>query len=278
MNDTAIPIQPSSRGYPLDNRHPAAEDYHSALADLLNPFSMERVAELVGDLTGWRTLEVGAGGGSFARWLAREVGPAGDVLAVDINTAMMVPRPPLRTAEVDITDPLQLRDTIGYGWDLIHARLVLQHLPAREHVLHRLASLLAPDGLLLIEDWYTAGVGDMVIAAPTPKAADTFVSYQALAGQLFEESGSDRRWARDGLHQAMLNEGLADVDTMVHGASWQGGGPGCQLLRSSMEQLRPRLLAAGLSEDDLSKVARLLEDPRLHLWGFGLYSTSGRRR
>ena len=35
---------------------------------------------------GWRCLEVGAGSGSVARWLAAKVGPEGSVLATDIDT------------------------------------------------------------------------------------------------------------------------------------------------------------------------------------------------
>lgn len=34
---------------------------------------------------GWRCLEVGAGHGSIARWLAERVGPTGSVLAADID-------------------------------------------------------------------------------------------------------------------------------------------------------------------------------------------------
>jgi hypothetical protein len=137
--------------------------------------------------------------------------------------------------------------------------------------------MLAADGVLLVEDWYTAGVADMVISAPTPEAADLFGTYQAVIGKQFETAGTDRRWARHGAYQAMLDEGLDEVKTEVYGQSWRGGGPGCTVLRCSLEQLRPRLLDAGLDADMLARVSRLLEDSRLHLWGFPLFSTSGWR-
>ena len=35
---------------------------------------------------GWRCLEIGAGRGSMATWLAERVGPAGQVVATDIDT------------------------------------------------------------------------------------------------------------------------------------------------------------------------------------------------
>ena len=35
---------------------------------------------------GWRCLEVGAGGGSIARWLGQRVGPTGRVIATDARS------------------------------------------------------------------------------------------------------------------------------------------------------------------------------------------------
>ena len=39
----------------------------------------------VGVAEGWACWEIGAGGGSIARWLAEQVGPTGSVLATDID-------------------------------------------------------------------------------------------------------------------------------------------------------------------------------------------------
>jgi cyclopropane fatty-acyl-phospholipid synthase-like methyltransferase len=41
--------------------------------------------ETIGVAPGWRCLEVGAGAGSMARWLAERAGPGGEVVAVDYN-------------------------------------------------------------------------------------------------------------------------------------------------------------------------------------------------
>lgn len=40
----------------------------------------------LGVASGWRCLEVGAGGGSIVAYLCREVGPQGSVTAIDIDT------------------------------------------------------------------------------------------------------------------------------------------------------------------------------------------------
>jgi trans-aconitate methyltransferase len=53
------------------------------------------------------------------------------------------------------------------GFDLIHARLVLNWLPERLSVLDKLVKALKPGGWLLIEDYDTQLV-PMEMAAPDP--------------------------------------------------------------------------------------------------------------
>src|SRR5689334_8013291 len=103
-----------------------------AAEDLLDDGTI-RVLARVGVQPGWRCLEVGAGGGSIARWLADTVGPTGHVLATDVNTRDLDSggRPVLEVRQHDIVaDPLQ-----EAAFDLVHARLVLEHLPERDRVL-----------------------------------------------------------------------------------------------------------------------------------------------
>jgi hypothetical protein len=47
---------------------------------------------------GWRVWEVGAGGPTLLSWLAEQVGPDGQVLATDIDTAWMHDTPATRSA------------------------------------------------------------------------------------------------------------------------------------------------------------------------------------
>jgi hypothetical protein len=70
--------------YVFDN---AAEEQtrerFATLPRLYDPGTIRHL-EALGVGAGWRCLEVGAGGGSVARWLAERVGPIGRVLATDI--------------------------------------------------------------------------------------------------------------------------------------------------------------------------------------------------
>jgi SAM-dependent methyltransferase len=243
--------------------------HDDALAALLDPFSARRVADLV-DLTGRRVLEVGAGGGSFARHLADRVGPHGHVYALDLNPRIAFTHPQLTVVTSDLT-----RDELPGDLDLVHARLTLNHIPERRTILTRLRRTLAPGGVLLIEDWWASNT-DMVMHARTPEDIRLYHRFQHTLGRLFDAGGTDRTWARH-IHGAMLTDGLADVTTVIHATAWTGGGPGCQLVKTTIGQLWDRLIATGLSHDDLVEVSELLDDPDLVLAGHPLYSTSGHR-
>lgn len=63
----------------------------------------------------------------------------------------------------------------------------------------------------------------------------------------------------------------------IHAESWAGGSPGCRLTALTIDELRPALLAAGLTERQLERAQNLLTDPRLVLAGHLLHSTAGRK-
>ncbi len=100
---------------------------------------------------GWRCLEVGAGSGSIARWLAGQVGTDGSVLATDIEPQWLdtggFPQIDVRRHNVE-------QDALPKAaFDLVHARLVLVHLPSRDGVIARLEEALKPCGWMVIEDF-----------------------------------------------------------------------------------------------------------------------------
>src|SRR5699024_8719214 len=72
---------------------------------------------------GSRCLEVGAGGGSIARWMAQSAGAEGEVAAVDLDTDHLASTPGVQVHQHDITDGIP----VDGEFDLIHARLVMLH-------------------------------------------------------------------------------------------------------------------------------------------------------
>ena len=257
--------------YAFDNDDPAAADRHDILPAVLDELSLSRLSTL-GDLTGRRCLEIGAGGGSIAGWLAARTGPFGRVLATDINTRHLRPDAGYQVLHHDLmTEPVP-----DGPWDVIHARLVLLHLPTRRALLRELAAALAPGGALVLEDFETT-FRKSVLAAPSAADAELVETYhRLLVEQVLPGHGNDPTWAGQ-VHAAMLEAGLTAVDTVVSARSWVGGSPGARLIAANIAQARTDFLAAGMSAEQLDALERLTTDPRLVVRGPLTYSTIGRR-
>ena len=87
-------------------------------------------------------LEAGAGGGSITEWLCKRVGDQGRVLATDIDTRFVgeLSYPNLDVQRHDITTD----DVPESEFDLVHARLLLEHLPGHALALSKLVAALKP--------------------------------------------------------------------------------------------------------------------------------------
>jgi len=128
------------------------EQERARVAGLSAQFDSITVRHLaaVGVARGWHCLEIGAGTGSIARWLADTVGSAGRVVAPDLDTQFLgdLPRPPVEVVRHDIT-----RDTVELdAFDLVPARAVLEHVPSRGEVVMQLVKAVRPGGVLVLED------------------------------------------------------------------------------------------------------------------------------
>jgi ubiquinone/menaquinone biosynthesis C-methylase UbiE len=266
---TATPRE--AEAYAFDNDAPEAPDRFRHLSEILDDATIQCLSGL-GDLAGARCLEVGAGGGTIAEWLARQAGQAGRVLATDLNTRYLRADRGYEVLRHDlVTEPVP-----EGAWDVIHVRMVLLHLPQRREILHRLAAALAPGGAIVVEDFETT-LRKMVLAAPTAEdAALVEAYYSLLVERLLPAHGNDPTWAGR-VHAAMLAEGLADVETVVSARSWAGGTAGALLIEANIAELRTAFLEAGMSAAELDRLRALTRDPRLVVRGYLTYSTTGRR-
>jgi SAM-dependent methyltransferase len=263
--------EPATPAYTFDNDDPAAAERLDLLSAVLDGFTISGLSGL-GDLTGRRCLELGAGNGSIAGWLADQAGPSGHVVATDINTRHIPTDRGYRVVRHDLT-----RDSVPDGpWDLIHARLVLRHLPARHDILRRLVSALAPGGVLAIGEWDTYR-GGLVLAAPEPEAVRLFDTYMNSVEQMLRDARAvDVEWPWQ-VHAAMTGAGLADVDTVVHARSWPGGSAGALHHAATISLLRTRILAVGMTGEQLDRLCGFLRDPRMVVRGLLSTLTVGRQ-
>jgi SAM-dependent methyltransferase len=136
--------------YLLDNRALDARSRFEALSALFDWVTVRHV-DGIGVSAGWRCWEVGAGGPGVPRLLAERVCAAGHVLATDLDVGWMGTDLPgnveVRRHDVATDEPPDR------GFDLVHTRLVLVHVPQRDEALRRMVAALRPGGWLLIEDF-----------------------------------------------------------------------------------------------------------------------------
>jgi SAM-dependent methyltransferase len=242
------------------------------LAAMLDPFTARRL-DRAGIPAAARCLEVGAGSGSIAGWLADRVGSRGEVVATDADLSHVCPHRRVSTVVHNIaTDPLE---PLG-SFDLIHTRLVLGHLEQRRAVLARLAGALRPGGVLVVEE-FAASWDRCVMETPDPDAHRLLGEYHRALLTVLRTAGVDTGWGQR-VYGAMREVGLVDVDAELWARAWHGGEAGCLLPYHASGQLRPRLIEAGMSARDLDRLRQLLRDPRLVIYGNLAVSTTGRRR
>lgn len=240
-------------GYAFSNRAPQAAAQLTTLEGYLDPLTISGL-EAVGVRPGQRCLELGPGGGSIAHWLAARTGPTGQVVAVDKDTSRLAPAPNLEIIQRDLADGLPVRG----GFDLIHARLVLLHLPFRRRLLRELAGMLAPGGALVLGEFSRQPLE--VLTAGSAADAELFTRViDALIKVLEQGHGADLDWAHQ-VRAAMVGVGLRNIHTVEHAETWAGGA-GCRLHHVNSVQKQDALLAAGITEAELERFRQVVADP-----------------
>jgi 2-polyprenyl-3-methyl-5-hydroxy-6-metoxy-1,4-benzoquinol methylase len=255
--------------YSFNNGSAHAVDQMRCLAEVLDETTRRHLRQS-GDLKGARCLDIGAGSGTISAWLAEAVGPDGNVTATDLDPrhlhhlkdTVSVLRHDIRT------------DPIPAFYDLIHARLVLLHLPERVAIVKRLAKALRPHGRLVITEWQSAA-DDLVLRSRKPADAELFTRFNAAFVQSLIGNGADNNWATQ-VSPVMRDAGLVDVAVHTDTQPWAGGTAGCLLLYSNSYHLEPALRAAGLTGEDLDGVRTLLTDPDFVIGGYLSHTTIGR--
>jgi SAM-dependent methyltransferase len=252
--------------YLLDNQQAEAGQRFDALAELFNPSTFRHMLS-VGLAPGWRVWEVGAGGASVPSWIAEQA--HGYVLATDVDTSWLEGTDSgFEVRHHDIGSDI----APDGGFDLVHARLVLVHVPQRVDALATMVGALKPGGWLVLEE---ADPGLQPRVCP-----DEYGEEQVLANRLkaafrtlMADRGVDLSFGRT-LPRLLRSAGLVDVQSDSY---FPMGGPACnELERATVQQIRERLVASGLATPDeidqhLSNVAAggldLATSPMVSAWG-----------
>jgi SAM-dependent methyltransferase len=259
--------------YLLDNVAPQAGGRFAGLEACYDQ-STFRYLSALGLGEGWRCWEIGAGGGSVVRWMAAQVGDSGSVLGTDLNLDWIDGGMP---AQVELRRHDVTADEIpSSSYDLIHARLVLLHLPGRDGVIERLVAALAPGGWLVLEEF-----DQTFPPCPEPVTDEqrTFNRVRAAFSELLDRRGADTTTYPRTLPWRMQRAGLSQTGAEGRLVFAAGGSPGAAVNRANLVQVGDQAVDAGLiTTDDLTTFLRVLDDPGFTFTMPLLISAWGRRQ
>ena len=192
--------------YLLENRKTEAAQRFTALSALFNPGTL-RQFDACGMTDGWHCWEVGAGGPALVRVIAERVGHSGRVLATDIDDSWTREA---AARNVEVREHDVARDAPPDGlFDLVHARLVLVHVPERERAFRNMISALKPGGWLVVED---ADPALQPLSCIDPYGPEQELANRIRSGfrALLSKRGADLSFGRK-LPRMFREAGLADI-------------------------------------------------------------------
>jgi SAM-dependent methyltransferase len=204
---------------------------------------------------GSRCLEVGAGGGAVAVWLAQQVIPGGTVLATDLETDFLAAEadryPGLEVLRHDIT-----AEDLPRGFDFVHARWLVEWLPDKRQALKRMADALKPGGVLFVEEPDFVSIFGTADPPELRRVMITALRYLESTCPLEVEYG--RRVFDD-----LVAVGLSEVAAEGRSPVVRGGSaPAGDFLRLTIEKFRAPLLAArAVTEVEFETATNALSDP-----------------
>jgi ubiquinone/menaquinone biosynthesis C-methylase UbiE len=198
----------------------------------------------------WRCLELGGGAGSIATWLAGQV-THGTVTVTDIDTRFLPHgQPRLQVLRHDLNND----EFPPASFDLIHARLVLEHIREAESLIPKIANWLAPGGWFVAEGLNPC-LGE---SSPNPPLRNTT---RAMARLLKQQIGTDPTLGRR-LPHLFARAGLIDIRATFATLAVGSGGIEDALFLATLDQISPAALADNLlTHEDLKAVRAWLKEP-----------------
>jgi SAM-dependent methyltransferase len=199
------------------------------------------------------------------------VAPRGSVLCTDLDPRH-IPATGLDTLRIErhdiVRDPLP-----EAAFDLVHARLVLVHIPERLAVLERLITALKPGGWLVIEDFDTVSMLPDRVANPGEAELPTMGAMRAY----MIRGGIDPRFGRK-LYGRFRELGLVDVFAEGRVLMFDGANGGADIMRVNFEQIGEKLVAGGfIAAEQLRADLTALDRPGFSTPSPIMWTARGRR-
>ena len=216
-----------------------------ALLDQVYGPDAERIMTAIGIPRGRHIADIGCGTGNTTRWFARNVGPEGEVAAVDSSADQLaVAR---SHAEADGHANIHFVHASAYDtalprdhFDVVHCRALLSHLVRPLDALREMAAIARPGGLVICFDADLTGL----FSVP---ATECYVRLQALLASYQRLRGIDDAIGLN-LPRLFRQVGLVDPDmAFIHPVYLRGEGK--RLWEHSLLEASPHFVRSGLTTD-----------------------------
>ncbi|MGW4528051.1 class I SAM-dependent methyltransferase [Amycolatopsis sp. NPDC004378] len=241
-------------------------------ADALDPITTMLLLDLVGDSV-TEVLEVGTGAGTIVTHF-RAAMPGARIWTADVQTR------PEYAHLVEAYDDHRLLDCVRPAdgstektlscFDVIHVRCVLSCVPDREAVLDRLCSRLAPQGVVLIEEF--TGL------PPHDESSPVGVALAAVSSLMTTALGADLRWTAQ-MPRWLEARGLARVGAHAQMHTLTPGSALTRFWQLTLDKWETFLLEhRALTREQISDARRQLAAsplwelslPMISSWGYRL--------
>ena len=223
-------------------------------------------------MPGWRTLEVGAGGGSIAVALHSR---AGSVYALDNDTSYIEDfrSNTFKVIESDLVHALE-QQLIPDNLDLVHCRLFLDLFESPEAVVGDLSSLLRSGGWLFIEEFDDVTLEECLVGG---RAADLHKLVVGAKRRAWESKGFDGHIGRK-LPGLFSLAGLDQIESRCSTRIRHSGTNERLGWQRSLEGMYRELLQSGLKQSDYAEYAALLESKGFQYFAPLMVRVTGRKR
>jgi SAM-dependent methyltransferase len=165
------------------------------------------------------------------------------------------------------------------AFDLVHARAVMEHLPARDEVIARLVSALRPGGVLVLEDFVFGGVASEAVEVAVSPAANGPAMTRVLQAisTAFGAIGADSLYGLQ-LPAALSTAGLHDVDAELTYRLIAGGSPQSAFYSQTLHERAAQLVELGLlTLADADQTKAFVDDTSARWLSLGVLTSRVRR-
>jgi 2-polyprenyl-3-methyl-5-hydroxy-6-metoxy-1,4-benzoquinol methylase len=236
------------------------------MSNLLDPSSESHLLR-TGITNGWRCLEIGAGNGSLSQWLAQRVGPAGHVIASDINTDLMggISSGNLEVRKFDVVHD----EPPDAPFDLVAIRALLHHLPERRTIVSKMVRWLKPGGFIFVQepDFYPTWT---VEPASQKHFWEQFIHWAASHQIDYYVGRNIPAW--------LQQEGLLDIRSEGHAILYNGGSQFAEWWDCGIREIADKLQSeGGVSQETLDELFGYYRDPTYWTTTISFTATTAQR-